>query len=78
MAGRLRRAGLAAEGRAVVGWPADAIVATADGVGADLIVKSTHARTGPARAVLGSVADPVNLMPSSLLNSPWSTTIWTI
>ncbi|MGI9145669.1 MAG: universal stress protein [Chloroflexota bacterium] len=32
---------------------------TADEVGADLIVMSTHALTGPARTLLGSVADAV-------------------
>jgi hypothetical protein len=38
---------------------ADAIMRSADEVGADLIVMSTHALTGPARALLGSVADMV-------------------
>lgn len=38
---------------------AEAIMQTADDVEADLIVMSTHALTGPARALLGSVADTV-------------------
>jgi nucleotide-binding universal stress UspA family protein len=38
---------------------ANTIVAMADEVEADLIVMSTHALTGPARALLGSVADAV-------------------
>ena len=68
---RLREAGMAAEGRAVMGHAADApvdrprgsvpetIVDTANDVTADLIVMSTHALTGPKRARLGSVADAV-------------------
>jgi nucleotide-binding universal stress UspA family protein len=66
MAERLRRAGVAAEARladAGVGGPslvvAEAIGETADDVGADMIVMSTHALTGPARTLLGSVADAV-------------------
>ena len=35
----------------------EAIIATADQVDADLIVMSTHAHTGLARVLLGSVAD---------------------
>ena len=37
----------------------ETIVETADRVGADMVVMSTHALTGPARALLGSVADEV-------------------
>ena len=66
MADRLRHAGVQAEGMAIVGEPrqpstsvAEAIMRSADEVGADLIVMSTHALTGPARALLGSVADAV-------------------
>lgn len=66
MAARLQNAGIRAEGRTITG-PAlqpsmsvsDAIMRTADEVDADLIVMSTHALTGPARALLGSVADTV-------------------
>ena len=66
MADRLRHAGVQAEGMAITGEPlqpwasvAEAIMRSADEVGADLIVMSSHALTGPARALLGSVADEV-------------------
>jgi nucleotide-binding universal stress UspA family protein len=59
MAERLRRAGVVAEGRAILGDVAATIEATAEDVDADLIVMNTHALTGPARALLGSVADAV-------------------
>ena len=51
--------GLRVEGRAEIGPVAPTIAAVANAVGADIIVMSTHALTGPARAVLGSVADEV-------------------
>jgi nucleotide-binding universal stress UspA family protein len=44
VAGRLRRAGLPAEGQGISGQPGAAIVAAADAADADLIVMSTHAR----------------------------------
>jgi len=59
LAAPLQRAGLLVEGRAVLGRPSEAIVRTAAEVEADVIVMSTRARTGPARAVLGSTADEV-------------------
>ncbi|HEY2592959.1 MAG TPA: universal stress protein, partial [Chloroflexota bacterium] len=59
IADRLRRCGLIVEGRGVLGQPAAAIVTAADEVDADLIVMSTHGRSGPFRSVLGSVADEV-------------------
>ncbi len=59
MAQAVREQGVAAEGRAVLGDVPGTIVAIADEVHADLIVMSTHALTGPARAILGSVADAV-------------------
>jgi nucleotide-binding universal stress UspA family protein len=59
LAARLRRGGLAAEGRGVGGQPAPAIISAASDVDADLIVMSTQARTGPARSIAGSVADEV-------------------
>jgi nucleotide-binding universal stress UspA family protein len=59
LAGRLERAKVSAEGRAQLGQPSKAIVETAETVGADLIVMSTHALTGPMRTLLGSVADEV-------------------
>lgn len=59
MAERLRAKEFRAIGLARTGAPAEVIVATATECHADLIVISTHARTGPARAILGSVADAV-------------------
>jgi nucleotide-binding universal stress UspA family protein len=59
LAGRLRRAGLVAEGQGISGQPGAAIVAAAEAVDADLIVMSTHARGGPLRSILGSVANEV-------------------
>jgi nucleotide-binding universal stress UspA family protein len=56
---QLRRAGIQAEGRVVQGRVGATIVRIADEVGADLIVMSTRASRGPARAVLGSAADEV-------------------
>jgi nucleotide-binding universal stress UspA family protein len=38
---------------------ADALAQAATDVGADMVVMSTHALTGPARTALGSVADAV-------------------
>jgi universal stress protein A len=66
MVGRLERAGVQAEGTAITGAilqpalsVADAIIRRVDEIEVDLIVMSTHALTGPARALLGSVADAV-------------------
>jgi nucleotide-binding universal stress UspA family protein len=71
LARRLRESGITAEGRAVAGHAPDAamdeqrgsvpgtIVDAANEVGADLIMMSTHALTGPERARLGSVAEEV-------------------
>jgi nucleotide-binding universal stress UspA family protein len=60
---RLREQGVSGIGLAkmseVSGNVPQAIVETAEDVSADLIVMSTRAHTGPARAVLGSVADAV-------------------
>ena len=57
----LRGAGFQAQAEVVtVGGPvADAIIAFAHKVQADLIAMSTHGRTGPSRWFLGSVADRV-------------------
>jgi nucleotide-binding universal stress UspA family protein len=58
--GRLRAAGVDATGEvAVESSVADTIVKTADEHNADLIVMSSQALTGVARAFLGSVADAV-------------------
>ncbi|MBI3967484.1 MAG: universal stress protein [Chloroflexi bacterium] len=59
LAEKLRRSGIAAEGRAALGPVTETIAQTGDAVGANLIVMSTHALTGPARTILGSVADAV-------------------
>jgi nucleotide-binding universal stress UspA family protein len=60
VAARLRGLGLPADGEArMARGVADAIVETAEQATADMIVMSTQALTGPARALLGSVADAV-------------------
>jgi nucleotide-binding universal stress UspA family protein len=56
---RLRKAGLQVETRTARGEVAASIHTVADETDTDLVVMSTHALTGPARAVLGSVADVV-------------------
>ena len=60
LVGRLRERGLTAAGEAVLAPDvAAAIVGKADRDVVDLVVMSTHALTGPARALMGSVADAV-------------------
>jgi len=60
VAARLRGQGLSVEVEArLARGVADAIVETAEQSSVDLIVMSTQALTGPARALLGSVADAV-------------------
>jgi nucleotide-binding universal stress UspA family protein len=57
---RLNAHGLSAGGEAHMAPDvAGAIVDAVDQANADLIIMSTHALTGPARALLGSVADAV-------------------
>jgi nucleotide-binding universal stress UspA family protein len=64
---RLQRIGVVAEGYALLGSIAETlmgrvtrpIIDMAAEVGADVVVMSTHALTGPVRTVLGSVADEV-------------------
>ena len=57
---RLRAAGVTAEGEArQTSLVPDTIVTTAEAARVDLIVMSTRAHTGPARALLGSTADAV-------------------
>jgi nucleotide-binding universal stress UspA family protein len=56
----LRTGGLSAEGEALMAHnAARGIVDSADKCGADLVVMSTRALTGPARTLLGSVANAV-------------------
>jgi nucleotide-binding universal stress UspA family protein len=60
VAARLRALGMSVEAEARVSrGVADVIVETAEQDGVDVIVMSTDALTGPARALLGSVADAV-------------------
>jgi nucleotide-binding universal stress UspA family protein len=59
LAGRLRQAGVSAQGLVRQGPISQEIADAADEVGADVIVMSTHALTGPARTLLGSIADEV-------------------
>jgi nucleotide-binding universal stress UspA family protein len=56
---RLEQAGVQAHACARVGPIAGTIASEADETGSDLVLMSTAARTGPARALLGSVADEV-------------------
>jgi nucleotide-binding universal stress UspA family protein len=72
VAARIKQQGVSAEGLALPGDIARTITQTAQSVNADLIVMRTHARTGAARAVLGSVADAVvrsSLTPVMLLRA---------
>jgi nucleotide-binding universal stress UspA family protein len=57
--GELRLEGVVAVGHVDAGPVVPTILSTAERLGSDLIVMSTHALTGPARAILGSVADAV-------------------
>ena len=59
LAASLANSGLEVGGEAVLGEVASEIAEYADQQAADLIVMATHARSGPARALLGSVADEV-------------------
>jgi nucleotide-binding universal stress UspA family protein len=57
---RLRGRGRAVEAEARMAWSvAEGIVNTSVAYETDLIIMSTHALTGPARTILGSVADAV-------------------
>ena len=58
-AGPLQAQGLQVETVILKGAPADGILAYANDTHADLIVMSTHGRTGLARLVFGSVAESV-------------------
>lgn len=59
LAGMLDRLGVKGERRVIDGDAATTIIQTADQMGADLVVVSTHGRTGLARMALGSVAEKV-------------------
>jgi Universal stress protein family len=55
----MREDGVSAEARVQIGETVPTIVSVGAEVGADMIVMSTHARTGAQRAIQGSVADAV-------------------
>lgn len=55
----LREAGLETEGRVILGDPREAIVETARGEAADLVVVGSHGRSGIAKLLMGSVASHV-------------------
>lgn len=59
VAGDLRRLGMRVTTQVEVGYVADQIIDYAASHEVDLIVMSTHGRTGPARWLIGSVADRV-------------------
>ena len=59
LASQLGMHGVAAEGLGILGAVPRTITDAADGIAADLIVIRTRGHTGPARAVLGSVAATV-------------------
>ena len=59
LAASLRRRGATARGLTCTGTAAQAIVETAGKLKADLIVLSTHGRTGLSHVVMGSVAERV-------------------
>jgi nucleotide-binding universal stress UspA family protein len=59
VAERLRRHGIDATPRVMIGPVAERIVTAAEQVDADLIVMSTHGYLAPLRTVLGSTADKV-------------------
>ena len=59
VAERLREQGANAEGKVVLGTPAEQIATFAENEGCDLIAMSTHGRNLIARGVLGSVTDKV-------------------
>lgn len=55
----LSKAGLPAKGVVVTGWAADSIMKYAEENGVDLIIMSTHGRSGISRWVMGSITDKV-------------------
>ncbi|UQA61274.1 universal stress protein [Polyangium aurulentum] len=59
LTGMLERLGAKGERRVVEGDAATSIIQMADETGTDLVVVSTHGRTGLARVALGSVAEKV-------------------
>jgi nucleotide-binding universal stress UspA family protein len=60
LAQRLNQEGINARGEAIVGRAAEAILDYSRKKGVDLIIMSTHGRSGISRWALGSVADRVS------------------
>jgi nucleotide-binding universal stress UspA family protein len=58
-ADRFREFGVPAQPKAVLGEPAEEILATAEATGAGLIAMATHGRSGMSRWALGSVTERV-------------------
>lgn len=58
-AGQLRRLGVTVTTQVESGYVADTIIDFAENQSIDLIVMSTHGRTGAARWIIGSVADRI-------------------
>lgn len=59
LANSLKKEGIAVQTAVITGWPADKILDYADQNQVDLIIMSTHGRSGVTRWVFGSVADRV-------------------
>jgi len=59
MAEELKKGGLPVRGMVATGWAADSIISFAEKENVDLIIMSTHGRSGIGRWFMGSVADKV-------------------
>lgn len=59
IAKKVSEPGLHLSSETIEGRPAPAIIHFAQKIGADLIILTTHGRTGVARMVMGSVADQI-------------------
>ena len=59
MTDELKKTGLPVNGVVQTGWAADTIMTFAEKNGVDLIIMSTHGRSGIGRWFMGSVADKV-------------------
>ena len=59
LADRLKKKGVKARAKTVAGAPAAEVIKSASEEGADLIIITTHGRSGISRWALGSVADKV-------------------
>jgi nucleotide-binding universal stress UspA family protein len=55
----LNESGIPAKGVVITGWAADTIMKYAEENGVDLIIMSTHGRSGISRWVMGSITDKV-------------------